>query len=200
MDVFQWFAETGTVVNRELPVLLGQILGGRKPAEVLRPAENVFDNESVLFSSKAALVDVAPGFSFDQNNLHKDIFDDLKSVPSIKKTGASAPELAVVVDDNGEIHMVDGMDQKGDYDKTKTHYEQQNKAFESLKKSPDAADDDIFGKHKHRAGSKKDKNDPRRDSFGRAAAKVARAADKAKRIDAVSWPADREASCGFPSR
>jgi hypothetical protein len=169
MDVFQWFAETGTVVNRELPVLLGQILGGRKPADVLRPAESVFDNESVLFSSKDALVDVAPGFSFDPN-LHKDIFDDLKGVPSIKKTGASAPELAVVVDDNGEIHMVDGMDQKGDYDKTKTRYELQNKAFEALKKSPDAADDDIFGKHKHRAGSKKDKNDPRRD-FGRASRK-----------------------------
>jgi hypothetical protein len=166
MDVFQWFAETGTVVNKELPVLLGQILGGRKQADVLRPAESVFDSESVLFSSKDALVDVAPGFSFDPN-LHKDIFDDLKSVPSIRKTGASAPELVVVVDDNGEIHMVDGMDQKGDYDRTKTHYDQQNKAFESLKKSSDSGDDDIFGKHRHRAGNKKDKNDPRSIGRGR---------------------------------
>jgi hypothetical protein len=164
MDVFQWFAETGTVVNKELPVSLGQILGGRKPADVLRPAENIFDNESVLFSSKDALVDVSPGFTFDPN-LHKDIFDDLKGVPSIKKTGASAPEVAIVVDDNGEIHMVDGMDQKGDYDKTKTHYEQQNKAFEALRKSPDS-DDDILGKHRRRAGSKKDRNDPRRNTFG----------------------------------
>jgi hypothetical protein len=166
MDVFQWFAETGTVVNKELSVQLGQILGGRKQADVLRPVESVFDSESVLFSSRDALVDVAPGFSFDPN-LHKDILDDLKSVPSIKRTGASSPEEAVVVDDNGELHMLDGMDQKAEYDKTKTHYEQQNKAFDALRKSPGSDEDDVFGKHKHRAGNKKDRNDPRRDSFGR---------------------------------
>jgi hypothetical protein len=160
MDVFQWFAETGTVVNKELTVQLGQLLGGRKTAEVLRPVENVFDTESVLFSSKDALVDVAPGFSFDPS-LHKDIIDDLKSVPSIKKTGANAPEKAVVVDDSGELHMVDGMDQKPDYDRTKTHYDQQNKAFEALKKS--GSDDDALPR-RHRG--KKDRNDPRR-AFGK---------------------------------
>lgn len=165
MDVFQWFAETGTVVNKELAVQLGQILGGRKQAEVLRPAESVFDQESVLFSSRDALVDVSPGFSFD-SNLHKDILDDLKGVPGIKG-GASAPQQAVVVDDNGELHMLDGMDQKGEYDKTKTHYEQQNKAFDALRKPAGADEDDVFGKHKqHHAG--KDKNDPRRaQGFGR---------------------------------
>ena len=164
MDVFQWFPETGTVVNKELSVQLGQILGGRKTAEVLRPAENIFDTESVLFSSRDALVDVSPGFSFDQN-LHKDILDELKNIPSVKRTGVSAPEEAIVVDDNGDLHMVDGMDQKADYDRTKTRYELQNKAFDALRK-PAGSDDDVLGTHHHR-GNKKDRTDPRRDSFGR---------------------------------
>jgi hypothetical protein len=59
--------------------------------------------------------------------------------------------------------MIDGMDQKAEYDKTKTRYEQQNKAFEALRKS--GSDDDSFP-HKHRMGNKKDRNDPRRKNFG----------------------------------
>ena len=71
MDIFQWFAETGTVVNKTLQTQIGQILGGRKSADVLRPSEDVFEPESVLFSTKDALVDVRPGFVLDAS-LHKD--------------------------------------------------------------------------------------------------------------------------------
>jgi hypothetical protein len=168
MDIFQWFAETGTVVNKALSIQLGQILGGRKNGvEVLRPVDNVFDSESVLFSTKDALVDISPGFSFDPS-LHKDIFDDLKNVPGVKRAGIYAPEQVLVVDDNGELRLVDGMDQKADYDKTKTHYDQQNKAFETLRKAA-GSDDEVFGGRKHHS-SKKGRNDPRRSKFGRGGA------------------------------
>jgi hypothetical protein len=163
MDIFQWFAETGTVVNKALQIQLGQILGGRKNGvEVLRPAENVFDNESVLFSTRDALVDVSPGFAFD-STLHKEIVDDLKNAPSLKRSVISAPDQVVVVDDDGEIHLIDGLDQKSDYDKSKSHYDLQNKAFDSLRKSA-SADDDVFGRKGRRASAKKDRNDPRRQN------------------------------------
>lgn len=165
VDIFQWFAETGTVVNKVLTgTQIGQLIGGRKPAEVLRPADNVFDNESVLFSTKDALLDVYNGFSFD-SSLHKDVLDQLKSVPSIKRSGLNAPDEVVVVDENGEIHVIDGQDQKADYDKTKTHYDLQNKAFDSLRK-PAGGDDDLTNDKRSRRMSKKDRQDPRR-SFGR---------------------------------
>jgi hypothetical protein len=157
MDIFQWFVSTGTVVNQSLQTQIGQILGGRKKADVLRPAEGVFDKESVLFSTSDALVDVSSAFSLDAS-LHKDILDSV-NVPTAKRVGATAPDEVLVVDENGELHVIDGLDQKSAYDSTKTHYDQQNKAFESLRKTDDL--DDEPKKHTHRTG----KDDPRR-AFG----------------------------------
>ena len=166
MDIFQWFASTGTVVNKALQTQIGQILGGRKGADVLRPAEEVFDSESVLFSTKDALVDVSSGFSLDPS-LHKDILDNLKNVSSIKRAAeAKAPDEAIVVDENGELHLIDSLDEKPDYDKTKTHYDLQNKPFESLRK-PANSDDDTMGRFGRGLG-RKGKNDPRRQfGYGR---------------------------------
>ena len=161
MDVFQWFASTGTVVNKVLGVQIGQILGGRKTAEVLRPAENVFDNESVLFSTSDTLVDVSPGFSLDPS-LHKDLVDDLNKVTSGKRPGVTAPDQALFVDENGELRIIDGVDQRTDYEKTKNHYDLQNKPFDKLRK-PDEGDDMFAGRMGRRADKKGD--DPRRQ-FG----------------------------------
>src|SRR6202451_3846464 len=133
MDIFQWFAETGTVVNSPLPIQIGQILGGRTRAEVLRPAEEVFEKEKVLFSTKDALVDVAQGFPIDAV-LHQDVLD-ASNVGSKKPAARSVPSEAVVVDENGELRLLDGLEQKADYDQTRSHYELQNKTFEDLKKS-----------------------------------------------------------------
>ncbi len=162
MDIFQWLPSTGTVVNKMLQIQIGQILGGRKSnVDVLRPAEDVFDKESVLFSTNDALVDVASPLTLDPA-LHKDILDSL-TASGAKRAVANAPEQAVVVDENGEIQVLDGIDQKPGYDTTKKRYELQNKPFEGLKKANDE-DDDLPSGWKRRHG-KKDLNDPRR-SFG----------------------------------
>jgi hypothetical protein len=170
MDLFQWFASTGTVVNRELPIQIGQIVGGRKNADVLHPAEEIFDNESVLFSTKDALVDVSSGFSLD-SSLHKDILDNLNG-PAAKRAEATAPDEVLVVDENGELRVIDRLDQKADYEENKTHYDQQNKPFESLRKPANSDDDPngrrgLFGGRGMGMGQgKKGKGDPRR-GFGR---------------------------------
>jgi hypothetical protein len=162
MDIFQWFASTGTVVNKALSIQIGQLLGGRKYADVLRPAENVFDTESVLFSTSDALVDVSPGFALEPS-LHKDLIDDLNKVTSGKRATVTAPDQALVVDADGELHIVDGVDQRPDYDKTKSHYDLQNKPFDSLRKPADT--DDMFGGRLGRRGDKKG-DDPRRQFGG----------------------------------
>jgi len=167
MDLFQWFAETGTVVNKVLRIQIGQILGGRAPADVLRPAEEIFDSEKVLFATKDALVDVSSGFSLD-SSLHKDILDNL-NVPAAKRPEATAPDEVLVVDENGELRVIDRLDQKADYDENKTHYDLQNKPFESLRK-PANSDDDPNGRRGLMGGrgmgqGKKGKGDPRR-GFG----------------------------------
>ena len=157
MDVFQWFASTGTVVNKVLGVQIGQILGRRATADVLRPAENVFDTESVLFSTSDTLVDVSPGFSLDQS-LHKDLVDDLNKVTSGKRPGVTAPDQTLFVDANGELRIIDGVDQRTDYEKTKSHYDLQNKPFEKLRK-PDEGDDMFAGRMSRRSARRGD--DPR---------------------------------------
>jgi hypothetical protein len=162
MDVFQWFASTGTVVNKVLAVQIGQVLGRRSTADVLRPAENVFDTESVLFSTSDTLVDVAPGFSLDQS-LHKDLVDGLNKVTSGKRAGVTAPDQTLFVDANGELRIIDGVDQRTDYEKTKNHYDQQNKPFEKLRK-PDDGDEMFAGRTSRRSAKKGD--DPRRQFGG----------------------------------
>jgi hypothetical protein len=164
MDLFQWFASTGTVVNKVLGVQIGQLLGGRKPAQVLRPAENVFDNEKVLFSTNDTLVDVSPGFSLDAS-LHKDLLDNLnKATRGGKRPEVIAPDQALVVDPLGDLRIVDGVDQRTEYEKTKTHYDLQNKPFESLRKP--AESDDIFSSRASRRANRKG-DDPRRQFGGR---------------------------------
>jgi hypothetical protein len=162
MDVFQWFASTGTVVNKVLAVQIGQVLGRRSTADVLRPAENVFDSESVLFSTSDTLVGVAPGFSLDPN-LHKDLVDGLNKVTSGKRPGVTAPDQTLFVDANGELRIIDGVDQRTDYEKTKSHYDLQNKPFEKLRKS-DEGDDMFAGRTSRRSAKRGD--DPRRQFGG----------------------------------
>jgi hypothetical protein len=162
MDVFQWFASTGTVVNKVLGVQIGQVLGGRKTADVLRPAENVFDSEKVLFSTSDTLVDVSPGFSLDAS-LHKDLVDGLNKATSGKRPSVTAPDQALFVDANGELRIIDGVDQRSDYEKTKSHYDLQNKPFDKLRK-PDDGDDMFAGRTGRRADKKGD--DPRRQFGG----------------------------------
>ena len=50
-DLFQWFESTGTVVNHKIRAQLGQFIGGKVSADVLRPAEETFDNEKVPFAT-----------------------------------------------------------------------------------------------------------------------------------------------------
>ncbi|HXY32811.1 MAG TPA: hypothetical protein VEI07_01205, partial [Planctomycetaceae bacterium] len=145
VDLYEWFASTGTVVNKQpLLVSIGQLLGGLQIADVLNPAEGNWDKEKVPFTTNDALVDVASGFSLD-TTLHGDLLTDIaaaatkdKAEPGDKKssekakTGTMVPDILVFVDGNGALRIIDGLDQEEDHQKEKQRYNFQKGQWEEL--------------------------------------------------------------------
>jgi uncharacterized membrane protein YgcG len=134
VDLYQWFASTGTVVNKEVIAQIGQLLGGKQIADVLNPAEGVLDKEWVPFFTNDALVDIAPGFSLEPG-LHKELISEMtnseikdkadpkeKKASADKKTGTMVPDVLVFVDANGALRVIDGLDQEEDHQREKQRY------------------------------------------------------------------------------
>ncbi len=153
VDLYQWFASTGTIVNKEIMAQIGQLLGGLHQAKVLNPTDNSDDMEKVPFVTNDALVDVAAGFSLDPG-LHRDLISEIaaaetkdKSEPKEHKAsdkekrnvGSMVPDVLVFVDGNGALRVIDGLDQQEEHQDAKTRYNVQNDQWEDLTK-PDEAD------------------------------------------------------------
>jgi hypothetical protein len=152
VDLYQWFASTGTIVNKEIIAQIGQLLGGLHQAKVLNPTDNSDDMEKVPFVTNDALVDVAAGFSLDPG-LHRDLISEIaaaetkdKSEPKEHKAsdkekrnvGSMVPDVLVFVDGNGALRVIDGLDQQEEHQDAKTRYNVQNDQWEVTK--PDDAD------------------------------------------------------------
>jgi hypothetical protein len=145
VDLYQWFASTGTVVNKDITAQIGQVLGGLHIASVLNPAEGVSERERVPFNTSDALVDVAQGFSLDPG-LHKDLLSEIaasetkdktepkKASDKERKTGTMVPDVLVYVDSNGALRVIDALDQEEDHQKEKQRYNFQNGQWEDLTK------------------------------------------------------------------
>jgi hypothetical protein len=136
VDLYQWFASTGTVVNQRVRAQVGQLIGGLQKALVLNPAEDTSEDEKVPFSTNDALVDVATGFSLDPV-LHHDLISEIASaetkdksepkekkatVEKDKKGGSMVPDVVVFVDENGALRVIDGLDQDEDHQIAKQRY------------------------------------------------------------------------------
>jgi hypothetical protein len=161
VDLYQWFASTGTVVNKEITAQIGQVLGGLQIAAVLNPAEGVAEKEKVPFNTNDALVDVAAGFSLDPG-LHKDLLSEIassetkdktepkKAADKERKTGTMVPDVLVFVDANGALRVIDALDQEEDHQREKQRYTFQNGQWEDLTKPAD----DKVGKGRYGGGRK----------------------------------------------
>src|SRR5262249_3084132 len=144
VDLYQWFASTGTVVNSKVRAQVGQLIGGLLNARVLNPAENNAEMERVPFSTNDALVDVVQGFSLVPE-LHKDMIAEIASAETKdksevkekkpttdkeRKTGTMVPDVLVFVDENGALRVLDGLDQSEDHQITKQRFNFQNEQWE----------------------------------------------------------------------
>jgi hypothetical protein len=163
LDLYEWFKSTGTCVNKSMLTQLGEFIGKKGDAFVLRPAEDTFEMETVPFGTNDALVDVAPGFSLDPT-LHDDILKEI-SGPASKK--ATVPSQAVIVKGDGSLaRLDDGIEQKKEQQNVKEYFGAQNQPYEKLREPKDEDEGlgslaDKLNKHKH--GKKhKHRKDPRR--------------------------------------
>lgn len=139
MDVYQWYADSGTTISDQLRINLGQRIGGPEKVEVARPAAKTFKEEDVKFSTGSILLDAEIGPSLDP-----------KDHPDLKLTGAQAREKlgivqeVLVVNQFGELVEVDPVSRKAEHDYAKRLLEAQTTAFAQFKveeKEEDAAGD-----------------------------------------------------------
>jgi hypothetical protein len=163
LDLYQWFASTGTVVNQIMHTQLGQMIGGRRNAKVLRPAEESNENEDVPFSTKRTLLDVAQGFSLDNPTLYSDIVTDLGAPPPGTKRAMNVPDEAIVVDENGNLSLLDAYEQEPDHQLMKVRYADQQTLAEYFQR----ADTDVSSLRGANPLKQLDdkKDDPRRSKF-----------------------------------
>jgi hypothetical protein len=150
VDLYQWFASTGTVVNKEIQGQIGQLLGGQQIAEVIDPAEGTPEKEKVPFFTNDALVDVVSGFSLVPE-LHKDLISEIaasdtkdkeakKSSDKERKTSTVVPDVLVFVDANGALRVIDGLDQEEDHQREKQRFNIQKSQWEDPNKVDDEKD------------------------------------------------------------
>ncbi len=146
VDLYQWFASTGTVVNQKITAQIGQLIGGLKPARVLNPALETAEMERVPFTTNDALIDIASGFSLEPG-LHRDLISEIASSDTKDKSeqkekkpaadrdrkgGSMVPDVLVFVDENGALRMIDGLDQEEDHQIAKQRYAMQNEQYGDL--------------------------------------------------------------------
>jgi hypothetical protein len=165
VDLFQWFASTGTVVNREVTAQIGQVLGGLHIADVLDPAQHTYEKERVPFNTNDALVDVSQGFGLDPTvhgtflgeinaaeSKDKDAKEKKTATEAERRTTTVVPDVLVFVDRNGALRVIDGLDQQEDHQRERARYNFEKSQWDELTASPD---DDKSTRGKGRMGGGK---------------------------------------------
>lgn len=133
MKVYQWHEEVGTLVDSELEMQLGEFIGGKARADVLRPAENLFETEDVRFASQNLLVDTSLSPRL-QTDLHPEL-----QLNKIRGQGGLV-DSALVMDKNGDLKVIDPVTSLAAARTAESRVEAQAKSFEYLKEMATAAD------------------------------------------------------------
>ena len=89
-NIFQWYSQAGTTINDTLKAVLGQLIGGKSDSLVLRPSEESFENEDVLFATGDVLLDVFDALPLEPSE-HPDLpLDELKQRRPALRSGGGA--------------------------------------------------------------------------------------------------------------
>jgi hypothetical protein len=124
-DVFQWYPETGTLINSELELTPGQAIGGEKETLLLELPDN-FEQKNVTFRTNNLLVDLDVPPQLNPAD-HPDL-----NIPSSHRGGVRGPDLALVADEFGELTWVDGFSKQNARERAKQRFERMKEAFEDL--------------------------------------------------------------------
>lgn len=129
LDVFQWFADSGTNILVTLNGLqLGQFVGGREETEVVRPEQSLEKEEVPIFTGNV-LADIAgaPIGELDPNE-HADLKVDAKRLKQI-----GTVDKALLVDSYGQLVALDPKEAADEQSQAQRAIEIELKRWESLK-------------------------------------------------------------------
>lgn len=138
-NVYQWYSDSGTVINETLDTIRGQFIGGKKKTKVLRPAPQTFDEEEdVQFETNDALVDVDNAVRLDPD-LHADLGES-----ALDRQGhTTVADVALVVDKHGVLDTFDPLSEESSEEKWEDYKTRERDAYsfiEERKKKVDALD------------------------------------------------------------
>lgn len=127
LNIYEWYPETGTLINATLSTNLGQNVGGNTRTDVLRPAEKKFEEEEVEFMTDDVLVDVSerPHLS---STLHPDL--QMRGRPSAVQ---GMLDRAVVIDRTGQFRTLDPVSRQKDREVAQAQLDRMTEAFKDLK-------------------------------------------------------------------
>lgn len=129
MKVFQWMPELGTIVTDILNLKPGQMVGGlQEEVDVIRPGMS-FETEDVVFHSDAVVVDIdTKPMRSDSSDFHSDL-----EIPKTEGGRLTPVEQTLVVDEFGELQVIDPYTHITAHIDIKIFAEEEAKANESLK-------------------------------------------------------------------
>ena len=127
LSVFEWLAETGTLVRGAVDVALGQFVGGKTRTEVLRPAEGRFEDEEIVLNSHDVLIDTL-GTPDLQSDMHPDL-----TLSGRSRAQTPIVATSLVMDSNGRLIRIDPISTVGKARKIQDTLDRMAKAYEHLK-------------------------------------------------------------------
>ncbi len=135
IDIYQWYADAGTFINKELKVGFGQFVGGKAKTDVLRPAPETWDDEVVDFSTGDVLVDASPDVRVDT-----DMHADLK-LPGSARGKVGVVDEAIVVNEFGELVNLNPRSRGAAHEAIRRIYEMERRPYEFIKNRVEAEQD-----------------------------------------------------------
>ena len=129
-EVYEWYEPSGTTIRGELKRLHpGDRVGGTVETEVLRPAEQRFENEpDVEISTRNVLVDIAPSQLLKPED-HPDLQLDPRA-----RTGLGLVDEVLMLSNSGSFVCLDTVSQRDARKQAQANLDAQNEPWEFLKK------------------------------------------------------------------
>lgn len=129
LNMYEWLSDTGTLVNGSVEVVPGQFVGGKTRTEVLRPAEQTFEQEEIVLNSQDVLVD-----TFTAPQLQPDMHPEL-TLTGRSRSQNPIVDTTLVMDSNGRLVLVDPLSSVSRQRKIQDTLDRMAAANEDLKDS-----------------------------------------------------------------
>lgn len=132
-EVFKWYEDSGTTIRAVLDKLhAGDQVGGKVTTEVLRPAENTFQDEEIEVETKNYLVDIAPRAlalpGFDPRQ-HRDLELEARA-----KISLPVADEALIMKPSGRLVVIDSVSSRPLRQQALARLKAQNEPWQDLKK------------------------------------------------------------------